>query len=453
MTRQNLLCPCQDSLNWKPSIHSLGGDPGAGSMASDPATGCDNLATFLASQILVDPNNGFRIQFNSPVRPGRRVRLALIMNGDSVEIPINMADTLRLLKEWDLTTGLAWSLKPGHAYTMLCEGWETCNGTLSPHQWLPVGQGISEDSALVLISEIYPRPIHTDYPWVECCNLSKLVLDRSRLWLSRTGQEGEVLEGNAMGQELEPWFPGQCILFSRNSDFLKLESLSLCKSNTADSMNLTAPTINLPSLPKTGAWLSIQNHQGRTMDRVAYHDSCFHPWAGAIDGKSLQRWPYDRPYIGQGLPPTRWISSSTQERASPGCFAAGNHQGFTPSEPASKRGRNSPVALTLSNEFLVPTALDGIRIGLTFQEPMVNNRARVNLRILDLFGRIITYLSQDEWADPYSAWFWDGRTGPASKRPAGMMVPDGAYPVVLEWQNAQGQSGWDLTEIHVLRSP
>ncbi|MFM7699369.1 MAG: hypothetical protein ACKO7V_01095, partial [Bacteroidota bacterium] len=70
-----------------------------------------------------------------------------------------------------------------------------------------------------------------------------------------------------------------------------------------------------------------------------------------------------------------------------------------------------------------------------------------------LFGGIITHLSQDEWADPDSAWFCDGRTGPASKRPTGMMVQDGAYPVVLEWQNAEGQSGWDLTEIHVLKSP
>ncbi|MFM7287766.1 MAG: hypothetical protein ACKO18_00100, partial [Bacteroidota bacterium] len=146
--------------------------------------------------------------------------------------------------------------------------------------------------------------------------------------------------------------------------------------------------------------------------------------------------------------------------ASPGLFPVEKHPGDARSwvdelihEPASKRGRNSPVALTLSKEILVPTALDGIRIGVRFQDPTINNRARVNLRIMDLFGGIITHLSQDEWADPDSAWFWDGRTGPASKRPTGMMVQDGAYPVVLEWQNAEGQSGWDLAEIHVLRSP
>jgi hypothetical protein len=454
LSRQQLLCPCQDSLNWKPSTHAQGGDPGVGSVPfMDSTAGCSKAANILATQLLVDPNLGFRLQFDSPVRPSQRARIALIINGDTIGIPVNKADTLRLLREWALITGLAQSLVPGKLYTMLCEGWETCNGLMSPPQFLAAGLGIEPDSALVMISEIYPRPLHTDYPWVECCNLSKSVLDRSRLWLFRTGQEGEILEGNSLGQELEPWFPGQCLLLSRNKDFLRLEGLRKCPLQSNDSLRQDPIILNLPALPRTGAWLSLQDHQGRTLDRVAYHDSCFHPWAGNIEGKSLQRWPYDRPYIGQGLPPTRWLSSSTQERASPGCFVAEQNQGLPPQVPTSKRGRNSPVALTLSQEILVPTALDGIRIGLTFQEPAINNRARVNLRIMDLFGGIIAYLSHDEWADPDSAWFWDGRTGSASKRPSGIMVPDGAYPVVLEWQNAEGQSGWDLTEIHVLRSP
>lgn len=454
MSRQDLRCPCQDSLNWKPSTHVQGGDPGIGSVIPyDSTAGCRKTARHLATQVLVDPNLGFRLQFDSPVRPSQRARMALLMNGDTIEIPINKADTLKVITEWTLTTGLAWSLLPGQVYTVLCEGWETCNGTLSPPQILQAGLGIVADSALVLISEIYPRPLHTDYPWVECCNLSQLVLDRSRLWLFRTGQAGEVLEGNSLGQELEPWFPGQCLLLSRNKDFLRLEGLRLCRSQSIDSLRQNPVVLSLPALPRTGAWLSLQDHQGRTLDRVAYHDSCFHPWAGKIEGKSLQRWRYDRPYTGQGLPSTRWISSSTQERASPGCLTSGNNPGLAPHEPASRKGRNSPVALTLSKEILIPTTMDGIRIGLRFQEPPTNNRARVNLRVMDLFGGIITQLSQDEWADPDSAWFWDGRTGPASKRPAGMMVQDGAYPVVLEWQNAEGQSGWDLAEIHVLRSP
>ncbi|MFM8787719.1 MAG: hypothetical protein ACKOFE_08715, partial [Bacteroidota bacterium] len=332
----------------------------------------------------MDPNLGFRLQFDSPVRPSQRARIALIMNGNTIEIPINKADTLKVIKEWTLTTGLVWSLLPGQVYTMLCEGWQTCNGTLSPPQILQAGLGIVADSALVLISEIYPRPLHTDYPWVECCNLSQLVLDRSRLWLFRTGQEGEALEGNVLGEEHEPWFPGQCLLLSRNKDFLRLEGLRHCRSKSIDSLRQDPVVLSLPALPRTGAWLSLQDYQGRTLDRVAYHDSCFHPWAGNLEGKSLQRWPYDRPYTGQGLPSTRWISSSTQERASPGCFSTGNNSGLAPHKPASRRGRNSPVALTLSKEILGPTALDGIRIGLRFQDPTMNNRARVTLRVMDL---------------------------------------------------------------------
>ncbi|MFM7913085.1 MAG: hypothetical protein ACKO9W_12975, partial [Bacteroidota bacterium] len=179
-------------------------------------------------------------------------------------------------------------------------------------------------------------------------------------------------------------FPGQCLLLSRNKDFLRLEGLRLCRSKNIDSLRQDPVVLSLPALPRTGAWLSLQDHQGRTLDRVAYHDSCYHPWTGNIEGKSLLRWPYDRPYTGQGLAPTRWISSSTQERASPGCFSTGNNSGPAPHEPASSRGRNSTVALNLSKEILVPNALDGIRIGLSFQDHTINSRAKVNLRIMDL---------------------------------------------------------------------
>jgi len=462
MTKQNLLCPCQDSLNWMPSTHPLGGDPGTGSPHDDSAAGCRNLGSVMASQILVDPNNGVRIQFATPVRPTLATFLVLLIDGDSLPIQVNLADSQRLLSEWLVMTGLAWSLKPGQVYTMLCEGWESCNGALTPKQFLPVGLGIAADSAQVVISEIYPRPLHTDYPWVECCNLSGQVLDRSRVWLFRTGPEGEVLEGNALGQDQEPWFPGQCLLLSRNRDFVKLEGLTPCTgrywvnkdsgAHSFDTLALPAPCLSLPALPKTAAFLSLQDHQSRTLDRVAYHDSCLHPWAGNLEGRSLQRWAYDRPYTGNRIPPTRWISSSSQQRATPGCFTAVSNPVSGNPFPSSKRRRDIPVALTLSNQVIVPNALVWIRIGLQFQDQSMSRQARVNLRIMDLFGRTITHLCQDEWADENSAWSWDGRMGQASNRLQGMMVPDGAYPVYLEWQNAEGQTGWDLTEIYVLRT-
>ncbi|MFM7701733.1 MAG: hypothetical protein ACKO7V_13255, partial [Bacteroidota bacterium] len=147
-------------MNWKPSTHVQGGDPGIGSVIPYDSTAvCGKTASNLVSQVLVDPNLGFRLQFDSPVRPSQRARMALLMNGDTIEIPINKADTLKVIKEWTLTTGLAWSLLPGQIYTVLCEGWQTCNGTLSPPQTLQAGLGIVADSALVLISEIYPRPL------------------------------------------------------------------------------------------------------------------------------------------------------------------------------------------------------------------------------------------------------------------------------------------------------
>jgi hypothetical protein len=462
MTRQNLHCPCQDSLNWLPSRHTLGGDPGVGSPAFDSAACCRNLAPVLATQILADPGIGFRVQFASPVRPAAESLLVLFTGDDSIPITFNKADTQRLLSEWLIPSGLVWSLQAGLGYRFLCQGWESCNGTTTPGQYLPVGRGIDADSATVLISEVYPRPMHTDYPWVECCNLSGQVLDRSRLWLFRTGPEGEVLEGNALGEEFETWFPGQCLLLSRNPDFLELEGLDPCSkkystkvdspAHASDTLTMTTPCLSLPALPKTGAWLSLQNHQGRTLDRVAYHDSCFHPWAGNSEGRSLQRWPHDQPYTGNRLPPTQWISSSSQQRATAGCFSTTPQQSPANPNPLTRRRRTLPVILTLSNQILLPGDLARVRIGLQFQDSSIRRQARVNIRIMDLMGRAVTNLSRGEWADGNSAWSWDGSAGQGTGMVQGAIVQDGAYPVYLEWQDAEGQFGWDLTEIYVLRT-
>jgi len=462
MTRRHLHCPCQDSLNWLPSLHPLGGDPGEGSPAPDPSAGCRNLVSVRATQILVNPNIGFRLQFSCPVRPVAGTCVSLIMDGDTISIAFNKADSLRLLKEWPLNSGLVWSLQAGKGYRILCKGWESCNGTTSPEQYLPVGLGVAADSATILISEVYPRPLRTDYPWVECCNLSGQVLDRSRIWLFRTGSEGEVLEGNALGQEHEVWFPGQCLLLSRNPDFLEREGLEPCweKYSTpgdsavhaSDTIALSAPCLSLPALPKTGAFLSLQDHQGRTLVRVAYYDSCFHPWTGNLEGRSLQRWPHDQPYTGNRLPATRWISSTSQERASAGCFRTSTRQNPSNPNPLTGRRRNLPLILTLSNQILLPGDLSTIRIGLQFQDSVISRQARVNIRVMNLMGRTITHLSQGEWADGNSTWSWDGRTGFGTGLASGAIIPDGAYPVYLEWQNDQGRSGWDLIEIYVMRA-
>jgi hypothetical protein len=446
-----------------PSKHPLGGNPGE----EDPLnhytpSACRNLNPVMATQILVDPNNGLRIQFLTPVKPNQATRLVLLRNSDSIPLPLNLSDTLRLLHEWSATTGLTSSFIPGEIYTLLCEGWESCNGTKSPLQILPVGIGIQADSSQVFISEVYPRPLHTDYPWVECCNQSTKVLDRSRMWFFRTGPAGEVLEGTVLGQNLEVWFPGQCLLLSRNPNFIELESLSPCRvqysfsigeiSSIKHSLDFSSPILNLPALPKTGAFLCIQNQFGQTLDRVAYHDSCFHPWAGNLDGRSLERWPYDKVYTGIQHPATQWMSSSTQNRASPGCFTRTLSQGS--SEPSNTRNRRKflAVALTVSNSRINPQNLDWIRIGLKFKDPNTVQQARVSIHISDMLGRIVTHLCKDEWADDKSVWSWDGRMGHGSNRPHGVIVPDGPYAVCMNWQSADSQNGWDLTEIYVWRS-
>jgi len=442
LTRKKLACPCMDSINWQPSTHLLGGSPGWWSEAD---TGfCQPLSYPLLKQVLVETNGRLRLQFGTPVRPQALTRISWIKGQDTVPLQWPYTDTTLLQKEWTLDPEfIPWpggGPEPGEAYSLASSGWLTCDGVSSGVTLHSMGVGQPVQNGEVLISEVYPRPLATDWPWVECCNISGKVLDRSRIWLMRTGPEGENLEGVPLGQAHEVWFPKQCLLCSRNPDFLQLEQLQPCNP----SPDRSTPVLSLPALPKTGAFLALQDATGQVLDRVSYQDSSFHPFLLTADGLSLRRSPESRAWTGSAHPQTLWISSTPGDRAQPGCYP--DSSSSLASMPGGIYGvkRKSPCGLILSGAGIDPLQHQVLSVSLRS-----NSNLKVNLYVTDLMGRVVGVLANEEWAEPGRVWFWDGRSGQQAPWPQGWILPTGAYLIRLHWSDPQGLSGWDLAETFV----
>ncbi|MFM7497353.1 MAG: lamin tail domain-containing protein [Bacteroidota bacterium] len=442
LTKFNALCRCADSLQWQPSTHDLGGDPGL--LTSNVDTGCRSAGLPALVDAPMDGMGRLYLRFGTAVHPNEETRVALVIHGDTVELfdasyPRNVSQTV-----WPIAIPEHLQTQPGEAGWVLCQGWLTCHGDTLPRQQKATGLAALAQICDLLITEVYPRPIRETWPWVELCNRSNRVLDASRVWIARTDLEGQVLDANPVGQWLDALVPNQCYILSRGSQMLLNEGLQPCKESEPMERSLR---FDLPALPITGGFVELQDPWGQRLDRIAYHDSSFHPLAPYRTGLSLERLPNAAPETRSGHPLTSWWTSTPQNRAGPGCFPNRGPSTIAPWTSSSPRRRHSLYRLRVSANNLTPS-LDG-RIQIGLDGP---STALVNLDITDWTGKTLYTLSQQTLADSLSTWYWDGSQNVEIQKAPWQGYTNGHRILRLIWQDAEGKHGWDLLEIYV-RSP
>ena len=440
LTKANALCRCADSLQWKPSTHFSGGDPG-----SIPAIH-DTVCRTSGLPVLVDaPLDGLgrlHLRFGAAVHPYSGTRVILVVNGDSVELPGPSNHHKLSQTVWSLEVPLHLIPQEGYVCYVLCSGWLTCNGDTIPEQRRSTGLGAPAQIGDLLITEVYPRPLKESWPWVELCNRSQKVLDASRVWIARTDPEGKVLDANPIGQSHDALQPEQCYVLSRSEQMLFNEGLQTCEPNEPLARNLR---FDLPPLPITGAFVELQDPWGQRLDRIAYHDSCFHPLTPNRTGLSLERPPNAQPETRSGHPLTTWWTSTPDNRAGPGCFP--NRRPTTPAWlPSHPRRRPSLYRLRVSQQSFTPT-LDG-RIQIGLEGP---STALVTLDVTDWTGKSLFSICNQTLADSLTTWFWDGCQNRGTKQDLRSLYGNGHAILRLTWKDAEGRQGWDMQEIYLQR--
>lgn len=438
LTKANPRCPCADSLNWIPSPQPRGGDP-LGPLDTTHWD-CSPGGTQAWVDTQVDPNGRLILRFGTAVHGHQGTRVSVGLNGLTNELTLSTAIGQISQTDWVLPLPVHLMPEPGKTIHVQTKGWLACNGDTIPDQEMQTGIGIPAISGDVIITEIYPRPKQDTWPWIEVCNRSNQVLDPSRTWIVRTNLNGEAMDGNPVGQPLDAWLPGMCYVLTRNPDMLRIEGLHTC------DWAVKVPTLfrfNLPPLPSGGGFVELQNPNGLRLDRIAYHDSSFHPLVENPQGLSLERPWNTSPYTQGNHPKTAWWTTSKTLRAGPGCYP--NRSSDTSQWGSTMFVGRMPslYKLTTSTNAFEPSIDQRLRIGL--QGPA---KALVSIDVTDWTGKSLESICQNTLADSLSSWYWDGgRTSDANQ--SGIRGYLERHRILrLYWEEASGQRGWDLLEIY-----
>lgn len=441
LTKINPRCPCADTLQWIPSLNRRGGDPGA--PVDTTARECTPAGSLRIEDAQIDPNGWLLLRFGTAVHRHPGTKVALGWDG--------MVTELVPEPRWERTSQTLWKLplpqhlrpRPGQICLVQCQGWLACNGDTLPDQEIRTGVGIPATKGDVLITEIYPRPLLDTWPWVEVCNRSLQVLDASRVWVVRTDLNGQTLDGNPVGQPLDAWLPGMCYVLTRNSRMMQTESLPSCEASPSESRMLRH---DLPPLPGSGAFVALQDPLGQTLDRISYHDSCFHPLVLRPQGISLERPWGTQPHTLQNHPHTVWWTTPQSLRAGPGCYP--NRRLDTSQHRAGQALGRPPSLYKLTvNSHELDASLEGkIRIGL--QGPA---SAMVSIDVTDWTGKSLDRICQNMLADSLCFWYWSGIL-PKSPPRNGNLEASYRHPILrLYWEDTDGRKGWDLVEMYSRR--
>jgi hypothetical protein len=441
LAKINPLCPCADTLQWIPSIHPRGGDPGAPMDTTNKE--CAPTGSLVVEDAQIDPSGWVHLRFGTAVHRHPGTRVTLVLDGQATDlVPEPRWDRLSQ-SLWILPLPLHLRPDPGQTCLIRCKGWLACNGDTLCDQEIQTGIGIPAKNGDVLITEVYPRPWVDAWPWIEVCNRSEKVLDASRIWVVRTDLNGQTLDGNPVGNSLDAWLPGMCYILTRNPKMIQTEGLRVCKSNQSASRMFR---YDLPPLPGGGAFVELQDPTGQRLDRISYHDSCFHPLVQNPEGLSLERPWNTSPYTLQNHPHTDWWTTPTSLRAGPGCYP--NRSLDTSQMRLGKAlgRRPSLYKLTVNTNEMETSQDSRIRIGL--QGPA---SAMVRIDITDWTGKSLDRICQNMLADSLCYWYWDGiqsKNVPTN----GNSDYSNRFPILrLYWEDADGKRGWDLLELNSRR--
>ncbi len=442
LAKINPRCPCADTLQWTPSIHPRGGDPGAPMDTTNKA--CAPAGSLVVEDAQIDPNGWLVLRFGTAVHCHPGTRVTLVLDGLSTDlVPDPRSDRLSQSR-WALPLPLHLRPHPGQTCLVQCKGWLACNGDTLPDHEIQTGIGIPAKRGDVLITEVYPRPRVDAWPWIEVCNRSGKVLDASRVWVIRTDLNGQTLDGNPVGQPLDVWLPGMCYVLTRNPRMIQTEGLKTCESNQHASRMFRN---DLPPLPGGGAFVELQDPTGQRLDRISYHDSSYHPLVQNPGGLSLERPWGNLPYTIQNHPHTVWWTTPTSLRAGPGCYP--NRPLDTSQLRLGKiHGRRpSLYKLTVNTNEIEPSQDSRIRIGI--QGP---GSAMVSIDITDWTGKSLERICQNMLADSLCFWYWHGNL-PKNAPILGVADPSNRYQILrLYWEDEFGRRGWDLVELYKRRS-
>lgn len=263
--------------------------------------------------------------------------------------------------------------------------------------------GASAGAGSIVINEIMFQPLAGRSEWIELynCSPASIVLDG---WF--------FSDGSGLADSSKR-FPIQSTIMDSNSYMLLAADSSVFIENITEGTPVHIWNSSYPSLNNAGDSLVLFDAQGQTIDRVDYRTN----WGSGTAGLSLERVSV----LSSSNDPLNWASSLDASGATPGRL---NSRALIAAAAGDKLIELEPNPFSPDG--------DGREDVLSIRYHLDEADSRLDIKIFDVRGRQVRFLSNNMPAGFQGEILWDGKSD------SGRELPTGMYIIYLE---ALGQGG------------
>lgn len=411
------LGPSHDSSNWTSSEDSLGATPGR----ANSAVALDfDLRILRAPQVIV--KNGIPASFLITVQNiGKQTTGAFDlllfddMNNDSVgapeEVIAQVSITQALVRRDSLVIQSTWSMPRPGGYNAIARIEYTQDERISNNKMLiPVKVGSAEHS--LVINEIMYAPSGVNAEYIELMNVSDHDIDIANWKITDRPTSSGSVSQMKLSTERKVVRPDEFFLLASDTSMFRLWP----HLRTTPPRLITILNQSNISLNNDGDDIIVRDLLGSVVDSVAYQPGWHNSDVADKTGRSLEK---INPLLNAN-DLRSWSTSASPTGGTPGLA----NSIFAKSLPVQSRLSFSPNPFSPDD--------DGMDDFTLVQYELPLRTSLINIKIYDVKGRLIRFLSNNEPSGARGVIPWDGRDNENRKARIGM------YIVLLEAIDDQG---------------
>ncbi len=392
--------------NWTASVDALGGTPGRSNSVSadNPSVEAPCCTLFY-----VTSPNTIEIYFSGFMQDATLKNS--LSYAVSPENTIVLSATPGFPDTRFVTLKLSDTLVSESIYELTLSGLYNLSGFPLPDTTLLLGLPEKPLPGSLQLNEILFNPLPGGCDYVEFVNVGTKCVDLSQVWLTSRSAGGMLNDGRQLSEKPLPCMPGSYWLLSESPD-------SVCAAGPFPHIPNALKVSGFPSLPDDSGNVSLVTSSAEVLDELTYTEKLHFALITNPEGVSLEK---IRPSA-----PTRvasnWISANSASRYGTPGFQNSQYRDLTVS---GVKGFYTRQAWMTPNN-------DGRddRVSIQYELP---EACAGNLFVLDLQGRLIRKLVNNEIFASKGSYLWDGL------RDDGTLAPFGRYVLFAEAFSPSGQ--------------
>ena len=387
--------PCTGADNWKASVDTRGGTPGA--INSVDGTNPDNMPPRLLRAFAPDSVHVVLV-FNEPLDSLSGANASAYNMSDGIGIPVS---AIPLSVSFDhVLLNLAAPLMRGKIYNVTANGPTDCSGNaVGASHTVRVGLYEHVDSLDVIVNEILFNPKAGGVDYAEFYNRSNKILNLKNAYIANRNSAGVVSSVTPFIAEDYLYFPGDYIVVSSDPSIVQRDYVA----NNPDAFLAVSST---PSFNDDAGNVILLNEQGAIIDEVVYSEKWHFALITNDEGIALER-----------------IDPEGQSVQSNFHSAATSVGYGTPTYKNSQYRTDLDVQGTISvSPKIFSPDNDGTDDFATIQYDFPEPGYVANIIVFDGAGRPVRYLEQNALCGIKGFYRWDGLGEKQQKLPVGIYI-------------------------------